>query len=489
MNTPITATPPQPVAAPVRPRRRWLRVVLLFLALAILGPAITIAVMMQSARNAWGAAEAEADQLDPRWRLAEIVTDQPVVPDAENAALYIMAVRAKGGGVSPSAAPRYDKIFEKLPPNTQLNGQQLQLIRGELAKIGKPLAEARLLKDLPTGRFGVTYTDDFIGTLLPNHQNARLMADWLDHDAMVLAQEQRYDEALESCQALLNASRVFKDDTFLISLLIRIAMQNIAVTTIERVVAQGEPSDEALRVTQAMLEREAKDSGWLQAIRGERAGMHHLFTNVRTGKVKLPAASMMMGGPSGLRRSSTIRDWLLDAFPSTMLHYYPEHLRTMTGLVEISKLPIHERVAEIKKWDEARKTSTNPVTQLLAPALSKCHQAERRSQAALRTAMVALACERYRQQHERWPETLEALVQAKLLGALPVDPCDGQPLRYRRTKDGVVIYSVGLDGIDNQGLIDRDNPNNPGVDLGFRLWDPALRRQPPLPPVALPEGQ
>jgi hypothetical protein len=198
---------------------------------------------------------------------------------------------------------------------------------------------------------------------------------------------------------------------------------------------------------------------------------------------------MMMGGPSGLRRSSTIRDWLLDAFPSTMLHYYPEHLRTMTDLVEISKLPIHERTVKLNEWEETRKASTNPVTQLLAPALVKCHQAERRSQAALRTAMVALACERYRQKHEGWPDSLDTLVKDKLLTAIPVDPVDGQPLRYRRTKDGVVIYSVGLDGIDNQGNIDRDKPSNPGVDLGFRLWEPTQRRQPPLPPVALPEGQ
>ena len=71
------AASPTTSGPPVRPRRRWLRAVLLFIALAILGPAVTILVMMKSARNAWDAAEAEADQLDPRWRLADIVADQP----------------------------------------------------------------------------------------------------------------------------------------------------------------------------------------------------------------------------------------------------------------------------------------------------------------------------------------------------------------------------------------------------------------------------
>ena len=488
MNPSIPATPSQTVAPPVRKPRWWLRALLSFLALAIIVPTVTIAIMVQSSRHAWDAAEAEAGQLDPRWRLLEIVADQPAIADADNAALHILAVRAKGGGVSPSAAPRYDKIFENLPPTAQLNTQQLQLIRGELAKIAKPLEEARQLKDMPTGRFAVVYSDDFISTLIPNHQHARLMADWLQNDAWVLAQEQRCDEALESCQALLNASRVFKDDTFLISLLIRIAMQAIAVNTIERVVAQGEPGDEALRATQAMLEREYQESGWLQAVRGERGGTHHLFTNMRSGKIKHSTFALLRGSP-GFRGVSTPSAWLMEMFPSTGLQFYPEYLSTLTRLVEISKLPIHERTVKLKEWDDAVKASTNPVTQLLAPALAKCHQAEIRGQAALRTAMVALACERYRQKHERWPESLETLVKMKLLTTVPTDPIDGQPLRFRQTKDGVVIYSVGIDGIDNQGNIDRDHPHNPGVDLGIRLWNPESRRQAPLPPVVLEEGR
>ena len=86
-----------------------------------------------------------------------------------------------------------------------------------------------------------------------------------------------------------------------------------------------------------------------------------------------------------------------------------------------------------KSWKRQFKATTNPVTRALAPAVNKCHQAELRSQANLRTAMASLACERYRQKHDRWPESLETLVQAKLLTAVPTDPIDGQPLRYRRT--------------------------------------------------------
>jgi hypothetical protein len=46
---------------------------------------------------------------------------------------------------------------------------------------------------------------------------------------------------------------------------------------------------------------------------------------------------------------------------------------------------------------------------------------------------------------------------------------------------GIVIYSVGQDRIDNSGMINARNPQAPGSDIGFRLWDLKHRRQPAPP--------
>ena len=37
------------------------------------------------------------------------------------------------------------------------------------------------------------------------------------------------------------------------------------------------------------------------------------------------------------------------------------------------------------------------------------------------------------------------------LNAVPADPFDGQPLRFKRLSKGYVIYSVGSDGRDDGG--------------------------------------
>jgi hypothetical protein len=61
------------------------------------------------------------------------------------------------------------------------------------------------------------------------------------------------------------------------------------------------------------------------------------------------------------------------------------------------------------------------------------------------------------------------------------DPYDGQPLRWRRTATGVIVYCVGPDKIDNGGKFDRDDPTAADTDLGFELWDTPRARGVPAP--------
>ena len=79
------------------------------------------------------------------------------------------------------------------------------------------------------------------------------------------------------------------------------------------------------------------------------------------------------------------------------------------------------------------------------------------AEARRRLIVTAIALERYRGRHGAYPATLRALVP-ELLPKEPRDFMDGEPLRYRVTGDAhFVLYSVGLDGVDNGGAIERVN--------------------------------
>jgi hypothetical protein len=54
----------------------------------------------------------------------------------------------------------------------------------------------------------------------------------------------------------------------------------------------------------------------------------------------------------------------------------------------------------------------------------------------------------------------------EFLPAVPVDPADGQPLRYRAAAaGGFTLYSVGEDGVDDGG-----NPTNRQPASGSLYW-------------------
>ena len=97
-----------------------------------------------------------------------------------------------------------------------------------------------------------------------------------------------------------------------------------------------------------------------------------------------------------------------------------------------------------------------------------------------RTLLAAIAAERYRIAFDRWPSSVKELVP-DFVDTVPIDPYDGMPLRMRKVKDGLIIYSVGTNLIDDGGKI----ATPPGVidplDVGIQMWNPAKRRQPPGP--------
>src|SRR5262249_35009261 len=144
----------------------------------------------------------------------------------------------------------------------------------------------------------------------------------------------------------------------------------------------------------------------------------------------------------------TFGDRIGDVLNAGMVrHSHALYLRYMTESVEAARAPGPEQNARMKELDATQipKERRAILAGLLLPATSKVMSSVPRKLAWLRAAIAAVAAERYRRAHGVWPESLEALAPA-YLGEVPADPYDGQPLRYRRLPDGVVIYSVGPDG-------------------------------------------
>jgi hypothetical protein len=106
------------------------------------------------------------------------------------------------------------------------------------------------------------------------------------------------------------------------------------------------------------------------------------------------------------------------------------------------------------------------------------------AQAALRCAGVAVAVERFRQQHGRWPENL-AEIPPEILPKVPTDPFTEDPLQYVVRSDGGVSVRVSANIYRGEAKSPPNSPVGPAVvqanPIRFRLYKPEQRGLPPIP--------
>jgi hypothetical protein len=112
-------------------------------------------------------------------------------------------------------------------------------------------------------------------------------------------------------------------------------------------------------------------------------------------------------------------------------HRLTRSVRYLADIVEASKKPWPERLRRLE-------TGTFPGALESAQFLAG-------NVAQGRTARIAVAVEEFRGDTGHTPASLAELVP-KYLGAVPIDPFNGEPLKYRLDGDSYTVYSVGMLG-------------------------------------------
>ncbi len=166
----------------------------------------------------------------------------------------------------------------------------------------------RKVIDMQKGRFSFTLAKNPFNTLLPHLSQAKDVTLLLYLESVQCAEVGDSDVALASVRGMLNAARSIGEEPFLISQLMRLACVGATLTALERVIAQGQPSSEALRKLSQLLELEeaSLQSALISAVRSERATLANVYEKIYSGELSLSELSGERKPPGFLDRTF---DW------------------------------------------------------------------------------------------------------------------------------------------------------------------------------------
>jgi hypothetical protein len=118
------------------------------------------------------------------------------------------------------------------------------------------------------------------------------------------------------------------------------------------------------------------------------------------------------------------------------------------------------------------KVLANTLVSRMLPAAGKIQNADDHWSQQQRNLHIAFAMALYQRDHGRYPAKLNELA-TKYLTTVPDDLFSGKPLVYRPAEKGYLLYSVGINGIDEGGRCKDDEP--PGDDVRVRMPLPELK--------------
>jgi hypothetical protein len=388
--------------------------------------------------------------------LAELDKWYPQVPAGENAAdIYLQAFAKFNKWNTNSLVLKRDSLpiigNAKLPPRTQaLSNEVRSLIAEYLAANTESLRLLHQGASMRRCRYPVDLTSGFEAPLLHLNdvrQGARLLA----LKGILRSEEGTGEAASEAIIDGLCLARSLEQEPTLISQLVRVACQGIALTDLERMLNRTAASDSELSQLATSVSDAEDSQTMIRGVVGEGLNGDSVF--------RMSVRELTKWGCQG---------WLPVALGTTNRYVVAPAigLYRATGFIELDHLnflssteyyigvcqkPSPALLAFSKSFDNRRRNHSRwrLFSGMFLPTYGVFRNSAEGS-ARLGTARIALAIERYRLAQGGLPDSLGDLIPTSL-DAVPTDPFDGQPLRYKKLANGYVVYSVGENGKDDGG--------------------------------------
>lgn len=418
--------------------------------------------------------------------LAEVIP--PRVPPESNLAGFFtnaISVLSTNGGVLSSNQP---PVMRMVAFGKAMIGWSQPYIRdypgssssNSWAEIDAALADdergLNLLRQLPSRAvfdFGLDYEAGFnkmkFGPLAP----AKMAVLQLSTSCSASLHRQDTKTASRDIQAIFSIAHSFSHDRILISELVRAALLQIAFANTWEFLQSANLTDQQLSALQADLDTLEVFGPAEHAILLERV--------VGATDLQIMRSNGLAVYFDGWREMGTVEPetgWLAELkvrYKTFMWRHwwsYADELRSQrglqavveavrniekTGAYSVANSEMESQIFRLKIepdnfwFEDPAKADFRYILSSSVSTFARILNKAVKVDAARQMTITAIALKRFQLKHGVYPEKLAELTP-EFLPSVPLDPIDGQPLRYRRNADGsFTLYSIGENNRDDGG--------------------------------------
>lgn len=313
----------------------------------------------------------------------------------------------------------------------------------------------------PLSRFPVNYnSEDPFSILLPHLAHLKSAVKRLQVRATAYIALKESDKAFADLMLMQRFAESFSSEPFLISALVHVSINSM----ITDVAWQGRDlwSETQVKDIQSRLLGQNFASAALQGFVIERSAGAKTITFIRGEGLQYFHA---LGGATGPASQKTAFNTLFTRimiprgwFDMEKANVYKMYDEVLSPAFNGSNATFHPTIATENERSLKKEKPNNLsaffghrlFAHLLTPALVKTAQKMARAQAETHLCATALALELYKRQNNTYPDTLASL-PPKYISKLPHDPIGGSELKYRKTEDSYLLYSIAWNNKDDGG--------------------------------------
>ncbi len=457
--TPPTPTAPTPMSSKLPPLPLWRRILLALILAAIVLLCGLMAMNFIVERQLGGEIARISRAVEPV-TFSELRPGTPTEANDVAATSYIQAivtVNPNNLAILKQLNAFYRKNIDSLPANqfpADARERAAQLL-GEYRQAFEKIDDAA---GLSMGQFDIGVQKG-LQVYAANLQRVQTIVFLLSLRTLDLLVAGQGDQAAESIVSTLKIMRTIDTHPVMVLHVGKIAFLTLACEDVRILLEHGSVGEQSLQLLQQALSQSFPDDAL------ERSFLTERVYQIEMARYLLPAAITKKYLPAQApdipeRIALPASRWAQMRLRYQSVRYF----RYMAALLTAVRQPWPKRLdAAIGLADPATKKKGGV---LLTGAQLARFTAE--TSAIVHCTIAALSVQRYHLAQNKLPASLDDLVPA-YIDSVPIDPFTGGKLLYRFDEEAYVVYSTGINRLDDNGNLQPTEDQTTTLDRGVRI--------------------